>query len=177
MVSQVIYFADSSSGIGALGFNGKDFIIQLITFVIAYFILRKYAFEPIRKVLNKRRETIEHGVMLDDELKKEKIELDRSVEKTLHDTRVEADQILANASDTARQTVKNAEDEARVKSAAIIKDADNKIAQNTARARKKLESDLVGLISEVTESVIDERLDSPKDMELIKKTLKKQQTA
>ena len=38
-----------------LGVDGKAFVIQLITFVLAYLVLRRYAFGPILKVLRERR--------------------------------------------------------------------------------------------------------------------------
>jgi F-type H+-transporting ATPase subunit b len=174
MVQLITNFGDSSSGIGALGFNGKDFIIQLITFVLAFFILRRYAFGPIIKLLDERRKTIEQGVKLTEDMKKEKAALDERIEKTLHETRQKADGIIAGAQDTARQTLQEAEDKAKEKAAGIMSSAEEKIAQDTAQSRKNLEKELVGLISEVTEAVIDEKVDSAKDTQLIEKALKQQ---
>ena len=68
-------FADSTSGIGALGLDWKAFIIQLITFVLAFFILKRYAFVPIGKIMQQRRETIESGVKLGEKMQKDQIEL------------------------------------------------------------------------------------------------------
>ncbi|HSX47421.1 MAG TPA: F0F1 ATP synthase subunit B [Patescibacteria group bacterium] len=176
MFNSGFYLANSSSGISALGFNGKDFIIQLITFVLAYFVLRRYAFDPIRKALTRRKETIENGVKLEAQLQKEKAELEQKVEKTLHDSRVKADGIVASANDSARQAIRQAEEQARDKASAIIKDAENTIVQNTNKARSNLESELVGLISEVSGAVIEEKVDAKKDEELIKRNLSQRQT-
>lgn len=170
-------FAASSSGIGALGFDGTAFLIQLITFILAYLILRRYAFGPIIKALNHRRERIENSVKLEEQLRKEKAELDEKVEKTMHDSRLKADDIISSAHDTARQTVRDAEEQAKLKAAGIIKEAEAGIAQSTTRARQKLESELVGLISEVTEAVVGEKIDDKKDTELIEKTLKQKEAA
>ena len=52
--------ADSASGIAALGFDAKAFIIQLITFLIVLFVLKKYVFGRVVELLEKRRETIEN---------------------------------------------------------------------------------------------------------------------
>lgn len=98
------------------------------------------------------------------------------MEKTLHDSRVKADGIVASANDSARQAIRQAEEQARDKASAIIKDAENTIVQNTNKARSNLESELVGLISEVSGAVIEEKVDAKKDEELIKRNLSQRQT-
>lgn len=177
MISHISNFAESSSGLGALGVDGKAFVIQLITFVLAFMILKKYAFKPIIKMLNARRETIESGVKLGEEMKLERAKLDDEVEKAQADARKKADAIIAGAQDTAKETVREAEDKAKVKAANIVKEAESRIVQDTARARKELESELVGLISDATEAIIDEKVDAKKDAQLIEKALKGRVTA
>ncbi len=44
--------------------------------------------------------------------------------------------------------------------------------EETEHARRKLEKDLVGLVSEATEAVVGEKVDAKKDAELIKKAMK-----
>ena len=94
MLHTLTTFGESSSGLGALGVDGKAFLIQLITFVLAFFVLKRYAFKPISKVLNERRDTIEKGVKLGEEMQKERAKLDAQVEKALHEARQEADRLL-----------------------------------------------------------------------------------
>jgi F-type H+-transporting ATPase subunit b len=165
-------FGESSSGIGALGFDGKAFLIQLITFVLAYLILRRWAFGPITKVLNERRESIERGVKLGEDMQKEKAELEKQVEQKLHEARVEADRMIATAQDTARETVHEAEEKARSKADNIVAEAEGRIATEMARARRGLEKELAGLVADATEAVIDEKVDAKKDAQLIERALK-----
>ncbi len=167
----VTNFADSTSGIGALGVSGQALLIQLVTFGLAYLVLRRFAFQPILKVLRERRETIEKGVLLGEEMQKERAELDKKVTAQLHKARAEADGIVAEAQDTARATVREAEDKARGKADGIVKDAEARAAQEVKRARKALETELVGLISDATEAIIDEKVDAKKDAALIDKAL------
>ena len=169
-------FADSSSGIGALGFSGQAFVIQLITFILAFLVLRQFAFKPILKVLRERRETIESGVKLGEDMKKEKAALEQKVEQLLHEARQQADSIIAGAQDSGRQTVAEAEDKARAKAKGILSEADERIAQDTARARKQLEAEMVGLVSDATEAIIGEKVDARKDAGLIDRALKERQT-
>jgi F-type H+-transporting ATPase subunit b len=168
---------ETSSGIGALGINGKALIIQLITFALVFLVLKKYAFGPILRVLTERRERIEHGVALGEEMQKERAELEEQVAQALQDARKEADGIISTAQESGKQAIRDAEDKARDKAAGILTEAEARIVQDTARARKQLETELVGLISDATEAIIEEKVDAKKDAALIERALKGRQTA
>jgi F-type H+-transporting ATPase subunit b len=165
-------FGESSSGLGTLGVDGKAFVIQLITFVLAFLVLKRYAFKPIIKVLSERRETIEQGVKLGEEMQKERAKLDSEIEKALHQARQEADGIIAGAQDTARDTIRESEEKARQKAEGIIESAEARIEQDTARARQALKKELVTLVADATETIIEEKVDAKKDAQLIEKALK-----
>jgi F-type H+-transporting ATPase subunit b len=171
------FAAESSSGLGALGVDGKAFLIQLITFILAFLVLRRYAFKPILKVLHERRETIENGVKLGEEMKKEEAKMAAKVDEALRKAREEADGIVAGAQENGREVVREAEEKARTKSDNIVKEAESRIAQETARARKQLEAEMVGLISDATEAIIEEKVDAKKDAALIERALKERQAA
>ena len=177
MLDVVTYFASEASGesgIGALGVDGKAFLIQLITFVLAFLVLKKWAFKPIIKMLEERRKTIEAGVMLGEQMRKDQTALEAKVSEALAAARTEADGIIAGANETSRQTMRETEDKARDKAAGILKQAEERIASDTQRARKQLEGELVGLISEATEAIIGEKVDAKKDAALIDQALKGQ---
>jgi F-type H+-transporting ATPase subunit b len=177
MINGLTQFADSSSGLGALGIDGKALVIQLITFVLAFLVLQHWAFKPIVKIMERRRETIEKGVHLGEQMQKEQAALEERVAKALHEARSKADEIVAGAHTQARQTVQEAEDKATEKADGIIASAQDRIAQDTARARKQLEHEVVSLVSEATEAIIDEKIDATKDAALIDKALKGQRAA
>jgi F-type H+-transporting ATPase subunit b len=175
----VTNFAETSesSGIGALGVDGKAFIIQLVTFVLAFWVLKKYAFKPIMKVLDERRRVIDSGVTLGEEMKKERAALEQKVADKLTEARQQADGILATAQDNAREVVREAEDKAKAKADGILVDAKSRIDQETARARQNLQKEMVILVSEATEAIIGEKVDAKKDASLIESALKGQKAA
>lgn len=179
---QLIHFtyaadSSSSSGLGALGIDGKAFIIQLVTFLLAFLVLKRWAFGPIVKIMEQRRKTIEEGVSLGEQMKKEKAALEVKVEETIAKARTEADGILAEANDAARQTVREAEEKAQQKAAIIIKEGEERASAEMVRARKKLENQIVGWVSDATEAIIGEKVDAAKDATIIDRALKEQKTA
>jgi F-type H+-transporting ATPase subunit b len=178
MLQTISVFGEtSSSGLGALGISGQALLIQLVTFGLAYLVLRRYAFKPILKVLDERRQTIESGVSLGEAMQKEQADLDKKVAAALHIARQSADVIIADAQDAARAKIRQAEDRARQKADDILADAHTQAEQNIQRMRKQLEGELVGLISDATEMIIDEKVDATKDAALIDKALKGRKTA
>ncbi len=172
MIQPLLNFGESSSGLGALGVDPKAFIIQLTTFVLAILVLKKFAFKPIIKIMDERRELIENGVKIGEQMKKDQLKLEEKVAAELQAARQKADTILANAQDAAKDSIKEAETKAREKADAILADAKEKTKQDVARARKQLESEVVALISDATEVIIDEKVDAKKDAQLIAKALK-----
>lgn len=170
----VTQFGDSSSGIGALGLNLTSFLIQLGTFIIAFLVLRKWAFAPILKVLKQRRDTIEQGVTLGEEMKKQQAELEQKVAQALREARAEGDKIIAEASERGRQSIADAEAKAKEKSESLIAAAEDRIDQNIKLARSQLEKELSGLVADATEAVVGEKVDLKKDAALIDKALKGQ---
>ncbi|HET9850569.1 MAG TPA: F0F1 ATP synthase subunit B [Candidatus Saccharimonadales bacterium] len=172
MVNVITQFGDTSSGIGALGLNLSSFLIQLGTFIIAFLVLRRWAFKPILKVLNERRETIEQGVSLGEKMKKDQEQMEQKVAEVLHEARQEADKIIADASDRGRAVVAEAEAKAKEKADSLIASAQERIDQGVKLARTNLEKELAGLVAEATEVIIEEKVDTKKDAALIDKALK-----
>jgi len=165
------FAAEDSGGIGALGIDGKALVIQLVTFVLAFWVLQRFAFKPIIKMMDQRRETIEQGVTIGEQMKKDQAALEVKVEQTLQKARKEADGIIAAAQDSSREIVHEAEDKARDKAAGVLKEAEERIKTETQRARKQLEGEVVNLISEATEAIIGEKVDAKKDAQLIERAL------
>lgn len=174
MLTVLAQFGDSTSGIGALGIDGKALVIQLVSFVLAFWVLQHWAFKPIVRMMERRRKTIEDGVALGEQMKRDKAALDAKVAEELAKARATADGIIAQAQESGRTAVREAEETARGKAAGILKDAEERIATDTKRAKAKLEGELVGLISDATEAIIGEKVDAKKDAQLIDKALKGQ---
>lgn len=177
MIGLLTQFGDSSSGLGALGISPQAFLIQLITFIIAFLALRKWAFGPILKVLNERRQLIESGIELGEKMQAQEKQTEADIAEKLHHATQQADNIVSEAEATAKQTVQAAEEAARSRAELIAREASEQLKQATERERKRLEKDIVGLVSEVSEAIIGEKVDAQKDASLIDRALKDRQSA
>ena len=171
VINLLTQFGDSSSGLGALGINGSDFITQLITFIVVFLALRRWAFKPILKVLNERHSTIEKGVSLGEQMQKDKVALEEKIADELHKARAEADKIISEAHDSGRQTIQEAEEAARVKAEGLITQAGERIKQDAAVMMQKVEKEAANLVADATEAILGEKVDAKKDANLIDRAL------
>jgi F-type H+-transporting ATPase subunit b len=170
-----LFFAEdatSGSPLAALGVDGKSLIFQLITFILVFLILKKFAFKPITKMLAERRRVIADGILLGEQMEKEKARLEEKSNEVIREARQEADKIISIAHKESRELIHAAEKDAKVKVEAIMRDADQRIGEDAERARRGVEKDIVTLVSEATEAVVHEKVDAKKDTEVIDKVLK-----
>jgi F-type H+-transporting ATPase subunit b len=164
--------AEESEGIAALGIDPLAILAQAGTFLVLFFIVKKFALEKIVASLEKRRQTIEDGLLLGREMEAEKAKLDQTVEDTLHKTRAEADKIIVSAQKESATIIKQAEEAAGRKADAMLADAHNKIGEDINKARKDLEHEMRTLVAQATEVIIKEKLDANKDSALIERAIK-----
>lgn len=155
-----------------LGLSLSAFIVQLITFIFVFFILKKFAFKPIVNLLEKRRQTIEDGVLLGEKMEKREANLEEEAAAVIRAARADADHIISNAHKESREVLREAEKSAKTKADSVLSEAQEKIEQEAERARRSLEKEIVGLVSEATETVVHEKVDAKKDAELIDRALK-----
>ncbi|MBA2279580.1 F0F1 ATP synthase subunit B [Candidatus Saccharibacteria bacterium] len=173
-----VYFAATETAEHAseglpLGLSPQAFMIQLITFILIFFLLKRFAFEPIVKMLDKRHKVIEAGVKHGLEMEKEREKLEQETAKIVREARHDADAIISDAQKEGREMVREAEKTAHKKTENMLTDAEARINEEAEQARRKLEREIVGLVSEATEAVVEEKVDAKKDAALIDRAIKK----
>lgn len=170
-VLQLFAATEEAQGIQALGIDPLAILAQAVTFLVLFWIIKKFALNKIVRTLEDRRKTIDNGVRLGLEMEAEKSRLDDRVADALKKARGEADTIIAQAHHEAGVIMKDAEAAAERKTEALIADAHAKIHEDIKRARTELEKEVLSLIAEATEVVIGEKLDVNKNNELLTKAL------
>lgn len=168
---QSFYFATTESSGGILGFSLQAFVIQLITFLLVFALLKKFAFAKIVAMLDKRHQTISAGVRHGLEMEKEKKQFLEETEKVAREARHEADQIIADAEKEAREIIRESEKSAHKKSEIMLKDAEERIHEEAEQAKIRLEKEIAGYVAEATEAVVGKKIDKNLDSDIIKKAV------
>ncbi len=137
----------------ALGIDIKLIIAQIVNFGVLFFLLSKFAYKPILKMLNDRQEKIQKGLADSEEAAKKLEETEKEAAVIREKAFKEADEILKNAkaaalveasaigekaAEQAERTIKNAKAEADQSKANVMKDAKKEISDVVIIALDKI---------------------------------------
>lgn len=163
--------SSGGGGIGSLGVDFKGLLLQIATFLIVFFLLKRFALDKIVATLEKRHQTIDDGVRIGQEMAEQKAKLDSEITKLLHKARMEADKIIASGHQEAQELLKETEAAATKKTEIMLADARVKIEEDLKKRLKQLEKDTLQLVASATETLISQKLDTDKDQTLIRAAL------
>lgn len=166
------FASEDTTGIGALGLDWKAMLLQAGTFILLYFIFKKFVLEKVVKTLNDRRETIEESLETAHEIEKRSKESNKEAEEIVSKARKDSDEIIENAKNETNEMLKKAEVDATKKQDKMFIEAEARIEADVKGAKTELRNELLTLVATATETVLDEKINSKKDQELIKKALK-----
>ena len=155
---------------GLLTLNGT-LIAQLLIFVVMLGVLYRFAWGPLLKILNERRERIQQGVEATERAKRELEEAERERQAKLEETRREAQAILDRIAKQAEDLRKELEAKAREQAEALIARARAEIGQEREKAVQDLRSQVADLAVMAAGRIIGESLDAKKHRELIERTI------
>jgi F-type H+-transporting ATPase subunit b len=155
-----------------LGINGGLLLAQLINFGILLFVLYKFAYGPVLKMLEDRTKKIEKGLQDAEASHKKLAEISEKESAVLVEARKNAQEIIKKSEEVA---VKNAEGIvalAKTQSDKILEDAKRQIKQEKDKILLEAKSEVAGLVMIATEKIIHEKLDIAKNTELINQIIK-----
>ena len=165
--------AGSQSFTEILGIDGKLFAAQLVNFALVLFVLWRWVYRPLVKILNERSKKIEKSL-------KEAQE----IEQRLANAKEEQAAILSGAKKEAAVILAKVESEATENNSRLVAEAEERINKQLAVARERLAEDKDKIVKEIKIEtaemieaallkIIPERLDAQTDKKIIKKFLEK----
>lgn len=152
--------------------DGKLIIAQLVNFAIVLFVLKKFAYAPVLKLMNERSKKIEKGLKDAEAAHKKLSEITEKEKEVLVEAKKQAQEILAKAEAVA---VKNKEEilaEAKVQAEKIMQDSAKKMEAEKNQMMQEVKGQIAELVVAATEKVIAVKVDGEKDKELIAQATK-----
>ncbi len=142
---------------------GTGLIIwQTIIFVILFFLLAKYAWKPILNSLRIREGSIQSALDAAEKAKEEMAKLQADNKKMMDEARVERDVILKEAREVANSIKEEAKEDAAKQAEKMIADAKAAINTEKQAALSDVKNQVAGLVLEVTENILREKLQDDK---------------
>ncbi len=128
-------------------------IWTLITFAIAVFILWRFAFGPVQKLIEQRRANTQAGMDAAEAQRAEAHKLLEEYKDTLAKVREEAAEILERSRAQAERSKGEIMAEARVQSERVMARAEEQIQRDTRAALRELKGQVAELTALATEKV------------------------
>lgn len=148
------------------------FFWMTVVFLIVLFILWKYGFPVIVKMVNDREAFINDSLRKAHEANERLANIQKEGESILQEAREKQAQILKEAADTRDAIVEKAQDKAREEGARLLNDARAAIEQEKAAAIADIRKQVATLSVEIAEKVLRQNLQGDKaQMDLINRML------
>lgn len=151
--------------------DAKLIVAQLVNFAIVLFVLKKFAYGPMLKLMTERSAKIEKGLEDAEESRRKLAEITEKEKEVLLEARRQAQEIVARAEAVAAKSKEELVSAAKAQSEKILSDAEKKIEQEKVRMMQEVKGQIAELVVAATGKLIGEKIDSEKDKELIDKSL------
>lgn len=131
---------------------------MMISFGIVLFVLMKYGFPIILKMVDKRKTYIEESLLSAQKAHEELANVKQTSEELLTRTRQEQATIMKETSRLRDQMMEKARNDARLESEKIIDDARRQIETEKEKALRSIRDEAATLSLNLTEKILREKL-------------------
>ena len=148
------------------------FIWTIVTFLVLVALLAKFAWRPLLEALERRQSTIAKALDDAQRATEELQRLQRESAAMMASARVEAEAIVSRSRTDAEQLREELKQKARAEAAGIVKNAEQQIQMETARALQQIRSEAVDLSVTIASKILQRNVSKADNEGLIQETLK-----
>jgi F-type H+-transporting ATPase subunit b len=153
--------------VGALGIKWGELFAQVVAFLIVLWILKKWAWKPILKVLEDRRQKIQSEFDGISQKKKEVETLVSDYQAKLEGIDSLARAKIQEAASEGQKLANEIRENARQDAKELVDRSREEIQRDIEKAKVQLRDDLVRISLGAAEKIMKEKMDEKKDKELI----------
>ena len=142
-------------------------IWTLVSFAITFFVLKRYAFGPIQKIIDERRQRIRESIEEADRAREEARKLLEQHRELIGQARGQAEQILADARRVADAQRERVKEEVEADRERRLEETRRQIGAETERALQQIRAEVADLALVAAEKVTAGALDAKAHRRLI----------
>ena len=135
------------------GVDWPHFIAQLVLFLIVYFVLNRFAFSPLLKVLEERKKRIEESQLNAEKIKRQLAEAELRYQEVLRKANQDAQSLIEESRRNNEAFSKSEMEKAVKEAAAIVDRARHEISSERNRMVDEVKREMTGLIIKTTAKV------------------------
>lgn len=148
-------------------------VLTWIVFFLLLAVLKKFAWGPILKSLDKRENDIRQSVDNADRLEKELSEIESKRSSIITKADEEGKELISQARKASVEAGNHLKAEAKKETQILFENAQRAISEEQLRARADLKKDTVNIAVELASKLIQENLDEAKNKKLIDQIIDK----
>jgi F-type H+-transporting ATPase subunit b len=146
-------------------------IWTVLAFLVAFFVLRKWAWPAITEALDKRQRAIEESIDTAERARAESAALLEEYRARLREARAQAEEIIARARKAGEVHGRETVEEARAKREELMEQTRRDIEAETRRAIQEIRAEVADLTILATEKVTRKSLDDVDQKRLVEEAL------
>lgn len=155
-----------------LGIQPIHLLAQIFNFVLLLFILKKFLYKPILKMLDERQKKVKEGLEYAEKMKAESEQSEKRREQVQLTAKNEAKEIVAAARKEAKKMADGMVQEAEKEARSITEKARNDAAKEYEVRLKELEKEAVSVASRMVERLLKDALSAKEQKDIITNRLK-----
>ncbi len=173
MVAETAQQASGIAGaLGSLGVNAKLFLAQLLNFGVVVFVMWRWVYRPLMKVLDERTKRIEQGLADAEAAGSARQAAEQESGAIVAEARMKAKGIIDEAAATAERDRAESSKKARAEVEKVVDQGREQLRLEKERMLGEVKSELGGLVAAATERVLRQKLDRSADERLIAEAIK-----
>lgn len=155
-----------------LGIQPIQLLAQAFNFLLLLFILKKYLYKPILKILEERKKKIEDGLEYSEKMKKELEKSEKTKQDIVSQTKEEAQKLLTEAKKNVKKQQAQILEETEIQAKVLLDKAKKDIDVQRNEMEKDIHEQAVEIALRIVEKVIKESLDDTSHQNIINKKIK-----
>lgn len=155
-----------------LGVDWKLLLAQAVNFAVLFWVLRRFAYQPMLDFLEKRAARIEQGLKDAEAAGAKLAEMEVKEKAVLSEARTEAKAIIMAAEESAKKRDAERALETEAKAKRLLEEATEKIREEKDKAMASAKAEIGELVMLSVEKILREKVDATKDKELLEKIVK-----
>ncbi len=146
-------------------------VFQGIAVFIIFMVASKLLLDPVRKILNERKERVENDQKEAAKNREEALRIKEEYDGKIKNIDKEAEQILSDARTKALRREDEIVDDARQEASRIIASARQEAELEKKRVKDEVKQEMISVASLMSEKIVAASLDADKQNALIEQTL------
>lgn len=154
-----------------LGIQPTQLLLQIFNFLVLMFLLSKFLYQPVAKMLDERKRKIEEGLKYRELTKQEFDESQKKREEILKKAKEEGRTLIDEAKKEAKLTEADIVRQAQKEAQNILQKAKKDIDLEKIEMRKRMEDETVELASAMVGKILEQVLDERQQRQIIGKKI------